>query len=209
MNAAAAQPIEDEPTEEAVETAAESDIRRSTSPFYYVTEDEFLELPETTERLELIDGEIHVAPSATAEHQLILQELGYQLETWIRQHRKPRPAMRYAPCDVRFGPDRVLQPDLFVVLAGLPRRQPMPIRTVPDLCVEVLSQNRIYDRLAKRLIYAEAGVTELWTVDPAGFVEQWTGPGLTHREICKAALATPLLPGFSLNVAALFADDAD
>lgn len=181
--------------------------RQSTPAFYYVTEDEFLALPESSERIELIDGEIYVAPSATAEHQLILQELGYQLEGWIRGLSTPRPAMRYAPCDVWFGVDRVLQPDLFIVLGGLPRKAAMPIRTVPDLCVEVLSQNRAHDRITKRTIYAEAGVGELWTVDPRGFVERWTGAGLVTRETCTQALTSPILPGFSLKVAALFADE--
>ena len=122
MNAAA-HPIEDD------DDRAGDPPEPERPTFHRVTEEEFLQLPESTDRVELIDGEIHVAPSATAEHQLILQELGYQLSTWIRRLDKPRPAMRYAPCDVRFGPDRILQPDLFVILGGLPRHASMPIRT--------------------------------------------------------------------------------
>ncbi len=179
--------------------------RRSTPKYYYVTEEEFLDQPESTERIELIDGEVYVAPSATSEHQLITEEVGYQLGQWVRT-RTPRPALRHAPCDIRFGQDRILQPDLFVVLAGLPRKAEMPLRVIPDLCVEVLSQDRTRDRVTKRVIYAEAGVRELWTVDLRGFVERWTGPHLTNRTAHTGRLATALLPEFELDITALFSD---
>ena len=53
-------------------------------------------------------------------------------------------------------------------------------------------------------MYAEAGVRELWTVvRKTQIVERWTGPGLATREECRESLATPLLPGCELEVAAL------
>jgi len=36
-----------------------------------VTEDEFLVLPESVEKIELLDGELILSPSPTAKHQLI------------------------------------------------------------------------------------------------------------------------------------------
>ena len=36
-------------------------------------------------------------------------------------------------------------------------------------------------------------------------VERWTGPGLATREEYREVLVTPLLPGFALDVAKLFA----
>ncbi|MCB9528956.1 MAG: Uma2 family endonuclease [bacterium] len=170
---------------------------------YHVTEEEFLELPESTDRVELIDGEIYVAPSGTWRHQSLALDLAIHLRGWAAT-RDPRPAIGIAPCDVRFGPDRILQPDLFVILGGLPPDAATPLRTVPDLCVEILSQNRAYDRLAKRFIYAQAGVAELWTVDPAGHLERWSGPGLAARELVAGTLTTPLLPGLSIALPALF-----
>lgn len=180
--------------------------RRSTPKYYYVTEEEFLDQPESRERIELIDGEVYVAPSATYEHQLVCQEIVYQLELWVRSRTTLRPALCFAPCDIRFGQDRILQPDLFVVLAGLPRKAEMPLTVTPDLCVEVLSQDRTRDRVTKRTIYAEAGVRELWTVDLRGFVERWSGPHLTTRTAHTDRLTTPLLPEFELDITALFAD---
>jgi hypothetical protein len=49
-------------------------------------------------------------------------------------------------------------------------------------------------------------VAEFWVVEPAGFIERWTGPGLGQDEIIRDRLATPLLSGFELDVPAMFAD---
>ena len=79
-----------------------------------------------------------------------------------------------------------------------------PLDLVPELCVEVLSTNRAYDRLTKRLVYATSGVRELWLVEPSGSIERWSGQGLNEAEVLAERLTTPLLPGFELDVAALF-----
>ena len=73
--------------------------------------------------------------------------------------------------DVRFAPDRILQPDAMVFLAALGRDVTSPIQRIPELCIEVLSSNRTYGRGTKRFMYAEAGVAEYWIVDPAGLVD--------------------------------------
>lgn len=81
----------------------------------------------------------------------------------------------------------------------------MPIERIPDLCFEIVSSRRVYDRVTKRLAYAEVGVTEYWTVvKDLGFVERWTAPRLTTREEVRDRLTTPLLPGLELDVQALF-----
>lgn len=72
------------------------------------------------------------------------------------------------------------------------------------MCVEILSEDRVYDRVTKRLLYAAAGVRELWIVDTAGTVERWTGKGLTANEMVKRRLTTAVLPGFALDLRRLF-----
>ena len=76
---------------------------------------------------------------------------------------------------------------------------------MPELCVEVLSENRVHDRVTKRLVYAAAGVQEYWVVEPAGMVERWSGPGLTRADKVRRRLTTGLLPGFALDLRRLFA----
>lgn len=107
--------------------------------------------------------------------------------------------------DVRLAPARILQPDAMVFLRPLPRDVAAPIEQIPELCVEVLSTNRTYDRITKRFLYAEAGVAEYWIVDPRGVVERRTGPGLAQAEELDTALTSALLPGFELDIRALFA----
>ena len=72
------------------------------------------------------------------------------------------------------------------------------------MCIEVISGRPSYDRFTKRVIYAEARVQELWTVEPGLFVERWTGDGLRHVEKLDSILQSELLPGFQMTFRALF-----
>ena len=168
-----------------------------------MTEEAFLALPETMTKTELLDGELVREPSPGDTHQDLVGRFYLELCAWAGT-RTPRPSVRLSPLDVRFSPGRILQPDLLVFIEPLVRPVRMPIERVPDLCVEVVSTRRLYDRVTKRLAYAEGGVGEYWTVLPRlGFVERWTGAGLSRREELRERLVTPLLPGFDLDVAAL------
>jgi Uma2 family endonuclease len=167
-----------------------------------VTEEEFLALPESTDRIELLDGEVIVSPSPSVWHQELLTRIVHRLRAWQEAH--SRAFVGLAPLDVRFAPGRILQPDAFVCIEGVPFDSDVPLDVVPDLCVEVLSTNRAYDRLTKRLVYAGSGVRELWLIEPSGVIERWSGQGLNEAEVVSEALTTPLLPGFELDVAELF-----
>ena len=167
------------------------------------TEAEFLALPESARHLELLDGELICEPSAEFGHQERVGRLYELLRQWACA-RDPRPDVCLSALDVRFAPGRILQPDVFVYMQPMARPVRMPLTAIPDLCVEVVSSDRVYDRVTKRQVYAEAGVREYWTVVPRlGFVERWTGPGLATREELRDALVTPLLPGFRLDITGL------
>lgn len=168
-----------------------------------VTEAEFLSLPESTQRMELIDGEVYVPPSPTFWHQETLSRIMTALRNWAATQAGPVTVCQ-APMDVRFAPGRVLQPDGFVLFSLVPPLHEGPIEVPPALCVEVLSTNRAHDRVTKRYIYAESGVRELWTVEPAGFVERWSGDGLTSCETIRDRLRSPLLPGFELELSTIW-----
>ena len=106
-----------------------------------VSEAEFLSLPESLERIELIDGEVIVAPSPIFWHQEVLARLFVSLRTWAEG--RPDLTIAQAPLDVRFGPNRILQPDAMVFLSRLERTQAGPVDRIPEICVEVLSTNRV------------------------------------------------------------------
>ncbi|HEY2405397.1 MAG TPA: Uma2 family endonuclease [Polyangiaceae bacterium] len=168
-----------------------------------VSEREFLRMPETMNKVELLDGEVIVSPSPNFGHQEILARLIEALRKWARRY--PHPAtVAQSPLDVRFGKGRILQPDAFVLLRKIPLEHKGPIAHIPELCIEVLSENRIYDRVTKRLVYAIAGVRELWVVDRAGLVERWTGRGLNDSTESRVRLTSQVLPGFSLDLRKLF-----
>lgn len=167
-----------------------------------VSEAEFLSLGETTQRVELIDGELIVSPSPSYQHQEMLSRLIVHLRRWAAQYRDPI-TVGLAPLDVRLSPGRILQPDAFILFERLSASHEGPVRSIPALCVEVLSSNRAYDRLTKRHAYAEAGVRELWTVEPTAAVERWSGAGLSQSELLIERLTSPLLPGFDLDLAEL------
>lgn len=165
-----------------------------------VTEAEFLELPTSKDHLELVDGEVIMAPSPTRRHQDVLSEIFAALRTWAKSH---QPAyLGLSPLDVRLAPNRIVQPDLFLVLAGL-GAQERPLKVVPDLCVEVLSERRSYDRLAKRLMYAEAGVREYWMVDVDDRSVE-IARGLKTVRVEREVLTSPLLLGFRIELQTLW-----
>jgi len=174
----------------------------SLAPRLIVSEEEFLSLPESTEKVELVDGEVILSPSPSYRHQWILRQVVRALEDWAATQRRDV-TVGMAPLDVRFAPGRILQPDAFVLFTRVAPEHMGPIAEIPALCVEVMSSNRAYDRMTKRLVYAEAGVAELWTIEADGAVERWCGERLSEREIPSQYLTTELLPGFQLAIALL------
>jgi Uma2 family endonuclease len=166
----------------------------------FMTEADYLALPETKAHVELVDGLVVCEPTPSFGHQRGSVVIVTALEMWART-RDPKATVVAAPLDIRFGPGRILQPDVAVYCAPLVEPVAMPVPHVPDLCVEIVWARVTYDRTAKRLIYAQAGVREYWTVlRDRQLVERWTGPGLDTREECRDRLTTPLLPGFELDV---------
>jgi len=168
-----------------------------------VSEAEFLTLPESNRPVELLDGEVIVAPSPSFWHQELLARVVAALRTHCDRH-LPHATVAQAPLDVRFGPDRILQPDAMVFLSGLDRSSPTPVETIPDICIEVLSTNRAYDKITKRYVYGEAGVSEYWIVDPVGTLERRYGPALIQATTIGEVLSSPLLPAFEFPIGPLF-----
>ena len=168
-----------------------------------VSEEEFLALPESMDRVELVDGEVIVSPSPSLWHQELLARIVHSLRSWLAGRSEPA-FVGLARIDVRFGSGRILQPDAFVICDAVSFDESGPLNRVPEICVEVLSTNRSFDRLTKRIVYAASGVQELWLVEPAGTIERWHGQGLNEKEELTSRLGTPLLPGYVLDVEALF-----
>lgn len=172
----------------------------------YVTEAEFYARPGLPDRVELFDGEIIVSPSVTPRHQKVLARLYDVVKPWAVA-RTPAWEVLFAPLDVRFGTDRILQPDLLLFDRVFPESEPRPIRDVPRLVVEIRSPTtEDYDRFGKRLAYAEAGVPAYAFVDTEReLVEVFAGPGLRARTVRHDRLVVPGLDGLDIDLDAVFA----
>ena len=131
-----------------------------------LTYDQFRQLPEDGKRYELVRGEVHLTPSPTTKHQIVLARLHASLAAYLAKTRLGR--VLFAPLDVRLSADTALQPDLiYVSNANAAIIQEDYIRGTPDLVAEILSPSTAaHDRAVKLHLYAEAGVGELWVVDP-------------------------------------------
>jgi len=113
------------------------------------------------QRWELIDGSLHVSPSATIDHNAVARWIAQALEdsapeafvvgtdqsATIDQHNEPRPDVIVAPADYL-------------------QQSPFPMEGA-RLVVEVISPTSVLrDTETKRGLYARAGVPTYWIVVP-------------------------------------------
>src|SRR3954468_11254879 len=108
------------------------------------------DLPDDGNRYEGIDGELHVTPAPSLNHQEAVARLYMILAPYVDSQRCGHAFI--APADVTFSPARGVQPDVFV----LPRTGPRRPRTFIEvgrllLAAEVLSPSTArWDRVDKR-----------------------------------------------------------
>jgi Uma2 family endonuclease len=169
-------------------------------------------LPDDGNRYEVLDGELHVSPAPSWDHQWIVQAFQDLIKPYVRRNRLGWTIM--SPADIEFSPKRLVQPDLFVVPdtgTGRPRswKESMALRLV----VEVISPSTEWtDRNVKRPLFQSEGVPEFWIVDgPTRSVERWR-PGDDRPEVVTDVLEWQPQDGIDpLRIALpeLFADALD
>lgn len=153
------------------------------------TYEDYLATPEdSSERHEIIDGELFVTPSPRPRHQEVVTNLAGLLRTLALEHELG--AVYVGPITVRMADDRITEPDVVFVRADRVHLiDERGIQGAPDLVVEVLSpSNRAYDRTLKRKRYMASGVAELWIVDAdERTIEVWrpdaAGPELAEERL--------------------------
>ena len=175
------------------------------------SEEQYLWLTDDTNRLiEFTDGEIEVLPMPTDEHQTLSQFLLFAFQS----HLHPLGGVvRYSPLRIRIRPRKFREPDLLLVLDRRDPRRQNRYWLGADLVVEIVSPDKPErDLVDKRFDYAEAGIPEYWIVNPLNqtvTVLSLEGDEyMEHGVFVRGARAdSALLPGFAVEVAALF--DAD
>ena len=172
------------------------------------THADLLAMPDDGKHREIIDGELYVTPSPVNYHQKILLNLTLALGRFLESH--PIGELRFAPLDVILSEHDVLEPDLLLVLNEHKGLLQDWVRGAPDLVVEILSPStESRDRGLKLKAYAKYGVGEYWIVDPGTFaveIYRLAPEGFQLAAKCSnpGCVESPLLPGFSLSVGALF-----
>jgi Uma2 family endonuclease len=146
---------------------------RMALPTFY-TADMVRALPDDGKRYETVHGELLVTPAPRAWHQEIAVRLLLRLREYLTEHRAGH--VMLSPADISWGPDVLVQPDVFVVDLAEARTMDWSRMRHLLLAVEVLSPSSVRaDRFTKRRLYQEVGVGTYWVVDPdERTVEVWT-----------------------------------
>ncbi len=129
---------------------------------------DFLARDETDGKWELDDGVLYITASGSPDHQFLMMEFSRHILAHVDQFEVP-PAELYHEMTTVLSRElqRAPEPDIVIILAqsrgivGGSR-----VEGTPDIVVEILSGDRNRDLIRKREIYAEAGVTEYWPIDP-------------------------------------------
>lgn len=171
-----------------------------------LTYEDYASIPYDGKRHEIIDGEHYVNPAPNTRHQLISSNLSFALSLHVRQHRLG--TVLTAPCDVLLDEHTIVQPDIIFISNARSTIITEPnLKGTPDLLIEILSSNRKMDERLKFRKYEQSGVLEYWIVDPFAAAVRIFRREHDHFVAVPTTdpLTTPLLPGFALPLADVFA----
>jgi Uma2 family endonuclease len=157
------------------------------APVYY-SADMVRALPDDGNRYETVHGELLVTPAPRLTHQRIVVRLTVALDDYVRRHQVGE--VLASPADISWGPDILVQPDLFVASLAETRSGAWSQVKTLLLAIEVLSPSTARaDRFTKRRLFQEVGVPLYWIVDPdASAIEVWT-PGAAFPAVERESVS--------------------
>lgn len=175
-----------------------------------LTYEDYVELPDDR-RYEIIDGELYEMTAPSIRHQEILFNLSLIFGPYVRVNRLG--LVFFAPIDVMFAEDSVVQPDLIFISES--RRhivQDHAIVSAPDFVLEILSPSTAaHDRSRKADLYARYGMAEYWIVDSETETIEIRRLGDTSYDPAEihdsGAISTVLIPGLEVHLDDVFAEN--
>ena len=169
-----------------------------------VTVQEFMELPEPEgQRIELIGGEVISMARAGTPHEWIKSNLIEILAVWIAKNRTRK---LFSEAAFELDEYNSLIPDVSVMLrdrispggSGL-------IQGAPELAIEVVSLESAARLEQKIELYLAHGSKSVWVVYPSQrIVRIFDTAGQSRKFEPSQTLEDPVLPGFSVQVSAIF-----
>lgn len=144
-------------------------------------------LIDDEKRYEVMKGELIMVPAPFTIHQRVSSKLNLIISKYVKE--KKLGEVLYAPTDVIFAEDIVVQPDILFISNN--RREIIKEAAIigsPDLVIEIVSPSSAsYDTIEKREVYEKYGVNEYWLVFPQEkAVEVLTIEKGIYKEFCKA-----------------------
>ncbi len=177
-----------------------------------LTADEFL-AGDFPRGAQLIEGEV-IVTDPRLWHQELCKRILFALEVWVRA--KTERGLVGFGGNWRIDQHSLYKPDVWWLSDDhLPSMTTLRHDVPPDIAVEVRSPGTwVYDIGPKKAVYETSGLPELWLIDGFGLavlVFRRSSPKAKNFDVkielgAGDALASLLLPGFRLDVDALFAD---
>ena len=159
---------------------------------------------------ELIRGEVVEMPRPGVRHGVICSNVQDPIKAWARAGGRGLVATNDTGVLTERDPDSVRGPDvLFVGRQRWPHERAPDgfLEVAPDLAVEVLSPYDVWKNLLVKVSeYFDAGVREIWVVDPELKTVQVFRPDAPPRTLRTSDVleSKDVLPGFSCSVAEVF-----
>jgi len=175
------------------------------------TYEDYRRLPDDGRYYQVIRGVLYVEPVRTFGHQEALGHLAYPLSRFAAEHRLG--IVLLSPFDVILpkGIATPIHPDLLLIRE---EDRPPPgaenLQELPGLVVEILEPiTAEFDERVKLPAYRDAGVPEVWVVDPEGctvVVYGWKEGQFTELERGGEGdeVGSVALPGFRFQVGEVF-----
>lgn len=167
------------------------------------TFEQFEQYPDDGMKHELIQGEHIVVPPPKFRHTRVQQKLQDALRPFVQSRRLGE---IYIEAGFKLSPDTFLQPDVsFLRSVQLAATDPDGyLEGAPAIAIEVLSDSNTPAKVARKTeLYLADGSEEVWIVDPIKREVRVYLRRAAARTVSQD-LQSDLLPGWSMNVAALF-----
>ncbi len=170
---------------------------------------EFLSMPESGDRTELVNGEIITKVSPTTPHSRIQKRLLRRLDDWCEQMNLGEVNPEWTITLKRNSVDWAPVPDLtYISYERVPANWDGlgPCPGIPELVIEIISPGQSFGEMtSKATDYLLAGVNRVWVVDnQAQSVTVFGGSDFPQTFWVNDTISDVLLPGLTILLSDVF-----